>query len=86
MGVFPMDESQIYSRLTEVFESVFDDDSIQVTPALTAKDVDGWDSLTHIRLMLTVERTFKVKFSTTEIGKLENVGGLVALIKEKLAS
>jgi len=79
-----MDEAQIYARLSEIFESVFDDDSIQLTPALTARDVDGWDSLTHIRLMLTVERSFKVKFSTTEIGKLENVGGLAALIREKM--
>ncbi len=79
-----MDEAQIYARLSEIFESVFDDDSIHLTPALTAKDVDGWDSLTHIRLMLTVERSFKVKFSTTEIGKLENVGGLAALIREKM--
>jgi acyl carrier protein len=79
-----MDETQIYARLTEIFESVFDDDSIQLTPGLTARDVDGWDSLAHIRLMLTVERSFKVKFSTSEIGKLENVGGLVAIIREKL--
>jgi acyl carrier protein len=79
-----MDETEIYAKLSEVFESVFDEDSIQLTPALTAKDVDGWDSLTHIRLLLTVERSFKVKFSTTEIGKLENVGSLVALIKKKL--
>jgi acyl carrier protein len=79
-----MDEIQIYAKLSEVFESVFDDDSIRLTPALTAKDVDGWDSLTHIRLLLTVERSFKVKFSTAEIGKLENVGSLVALIKAKL--
>jgi acyl carrier protein len=79
-----MDEAQIYARLSEIFESVFDDDSIQLTPAVTAKDVDGWDSLAHIRLMLTVERSFKVKFSTTEIGKLENVGGLVELIQEKI--
>jgi acyl carrier protein len=79
-----MDEAQIYARLSEIFESVFDDDTVQLTPALTAKDVDGWDSLAHIRLMLTVERSFKVKFSTSEIGKLENVGGLVALIQEKL--
>jgi acyl carrier protein len=81
-----MDEAQIYARLSEIFESVFDDDSIQLTPALTAKDVDGWDSLAHIRLMLTVERSFKVKFSTTEIGGLENVGGLVALIQTKLGA
>jgi acyl carrier protein len=78
-----MDEPEIYSRLTEVFENVFDDDSIQVTPELTAKDVDGWDSLTHIRLILTVEKAFKVKFSTSEIGKLEKVGDLVGLIKAR---
>jgi len=78
-----MDESQIYGRLTEVFEEVFDDDSIVVTPALSAKDVDGWDSLTHIRLILTIERAFKIKFSTSEVGKLENVGDLVALIKAR---
>ena len=52
-----------------------------VTPELSAKDVDGWDSLTHIRLILTIERVFKIKFSTSEIGKLANVGDLVALIK-----
>jgi acyl carrier protein len=79
-----MDEAQIYAQLAEVFESVFDDDSIQLTPALSAKDVDGWDSLTHIRLLLSVERSFKLKFSTTEIGKLENVGSLVLLIHTKL--
>lgn len=78
-----MDEAQIYARLAEIFENVFDDDSIEVTPELSAKDVDGWDSLTHIRLLLTVEKAFKVKFSTSEIGKLENVGSLVALIKAR---
>jgi acyl carrier protein len=78
-----MDEPQIYARLVEVFERVFDDDSIAVTPELSAKDVDGWDSLAHIRLILTVEKAFKIKFSTSEIGKLENVGDLVKLIKAR---
>jgi len=78
-----MNESDIYARLTEIFEDVFDDDSITVTPELSAKDVDGWDSLAHIRLMLTVERAFKIKFSTSEIGKLENVGDLVKLIEAR---
>jgi acyl carrier protein len=76
-----MIESQIYTRLTELFEDVFDEDSIKLTPDFSARDVDGWDSLTHIRLMLTVERAFKIKLSTSEIGKLQNVGDLVALIK-----
>jgi acyl carrier protein len=75
-----MNEAQIYARLSKIFEDVFEEDSINVTPELSAKDIDGWDSLTHIRLILTVEKAFKVKFSTSEIGKLENVGDLVALI------
>ncbi len=79
-----MEQGQIYSRLTMIFEDVFDEDSIVVTPDLSAKDVDGWDSLTHIRLMLTVEKAFKIKFSTSEVGKLQNVGELVRLIEEKI--
>jgi acyl carrier protein len=75
-----MDNVQVYARLTDIFHEVFDDDSIKVTPELSAADVDGWDSLTHIRLILTVEKAFKVKFSTSEIGKLKNVGDLVDLI------
>ena len=78
-----MDESDIYARLTEVIQDLLDDDSITATPALSAKDVDGWDSLTHIRLILTVEKAFKVKFSTSEIGKMDTVGDLVALIKAR---
>ena len=78
-----MDEPHIYARLAEIFEDVFDEDSIKLTPELSAKDVDGWDSLTHIRLILTIEKAFKIKFSTSEIGKLENVGDLVALIKAR---
>jgi len=79
-----MDDAEIYARLTDIFEDVFDDDSITVTPQLAAKDVDGWDSLTHIRLMLAVEKAFKIKFSASDIGKLENVGELVALIKMRI--
>jgi acyl carrier protein len=78
-----MDEQQIYTQLEEIFQNVFDEDSIQVTPQLSAKDVDGWDSLTHIRLMLAVEKAFKIEFTSSEIGKLENVGDLVGLIKTR---
>lgn len=75
-----MDETLVYSRLSEIFANVFDTDSVEVTAGLSAKDVDGWDSLAHIRLILTVEKAFKIKFTTQEIGHLENVGDLVALI------
>jgi len=75
-----MDDAIIYERLSNIFHDIFDDDSIVVIPTLSAQDVDGWDSLTHIRLLLTVEKSFKVKFTTTEINNLENVQGLVKLI------
>ncbi len=45
-----MEQTAIYAKLTDIFHDLFDDDSIVVTPELTAKDVDGWDSLAHIRL------------------------------------
>jgi len=78
-----METGEIYKKLNTVFEDVFDDDSIVVRPELSADDVDGWDSLTHIRLILTVEKAFNVKFSASEIGKLKNVGGLADLIRSK---
>jgi acyl carrier protein len=79
-----MEQGQIYSRLTKIFEDVFDEDSIVVTSELSAKNVEAWDSLTHIRLMLTVEKAFKIKFSTSEVGQLQNVGELVRLIEGKI--
>lgn len=79
-----MDEAQIYSRLAGVFNEVFDDETIKITPQLRAKDVDGWDSLTHIRLILSVEKAFKIRFTTAEVGNLENVGDLVALIRARV--
>jgi acyl carrier protein len=78
-----MDEPQIYDRLTQIFQDVFDVNSITVTPEMSAEDVEGWDSITHVRLILTVERAFKIKISVSEIGKLQNVGELVALIKAR---
>ncbi len=78
-----MEQTAIYAKLTDIFHDLFDDDSITVTPELTAKDVEGWDSLAHIRLIITIEKAFKVKFSTSEIAKLEKVGDLAALIESR---
>lgn len=75
-----MEQCAIYAQLGEIFENVFDQEGLQLTPQTEAKDVDGWDSLTHVRLILSVERSFRTRFSTAEVGKLKNVGDLVALI------
>ena len=78
-----MEKAEIYQKLNGVFRDVFNDDAIVVRPDLTADDVDEWDSLTHIRLVLTVERTFGVKFSASEVNKLKNVEEFVVLIGSK---
>jgi acyl carrier protein len=78
-----VEESAIYAQLTPIIREVLDDDAIEVTPGLCARDVDGWDSLSHIRLLLAVEKEFKIKFSTVEIGRLRTVGDLVGLISSR---
>jgi acyl carrier protein len=75
---------EIYDRLTGVFHDVFDDTEIVLSPELTADDVDGWDSLTHIRLVLSVQKEFGVAFSSGEVTQLKNVGDLADLIAKKL--
>jgi acyl carrier protein len=77
-------KDQVEERLTEVFHDVFEDDAIVVTRELTADKVDGWDSLTHVRLLLTIERKFGVKISAMDAGKLKTVGDLLDLLDAKL--
>jgi acyl carrier protein len=77
------DINEILVRLTAIVQDCFDDDELVVTPELSAPDVDGWDSLANVRLMLAVERAFKVKFTAAEIGSFKNVGDLVQAISTK---
>jgi acyl carrier protein len=78
-----MEATAVYDKLTSVFREVFDEDDLVVSPRMTADDVDGWDSLNHIRLMLAVSKAFGVKFTASEIGALKNVGELADLIIQK---
>lgn len=75
-----MDTNEIYSRLNRVFQDVFDDDSITVTPSTTADDIEDWDSLEHITLISAVEKEFKVKFKMGEISSMKNVGEMADII------
>jgi len=80
-----LDNAAVYAKLTDIFHDVLDNDEIVLVPELTAREVDGWDSLAHVRLILTVERSFRIKFTASEIGRLKNVGELVNLIHAKAA-
>jgi acyl carrier protein len=72
--------------MQRIFRDVLDDDSLILRPELTAADVENWDSLSHIDLLVGVEREFKVKFTTAEISSLENVGDLAAVVDRKRAA
>ena len=72
--------------LNDIFCMVFDDDSIQIRPEMTANDIDGWDSLSHINLITAVESKFKIRFSQKELLKQRNVGDLILDIERKMTA
>lgn len=73
----------IRDRLQTVFRETFDDDAIELSDAMTAEDLDDWDSVSHISLVLAVERAFGVTLNAAEIGSLENVGAMIALLRAR---
>ena len=73
----------IFEQLNSVFQDVFDDDDLIAEAATTAQDVDGWNSLAHIRLVVSIEKAFKLRFSAAEISSLKNVGDMATLILRK---
>ena len=75
---------EIKEKLQEVFRDVFDDEEIELQDDMTAADIEDWDSLAHIQLIVAAEKAFGVKFSTAEVGRLKNVGEFIALIDDKL--
>jgi len=81
-----MEQAEIYSRLTEIFRDIFDDDALELRPEMTAADIPEWDSFNHINLIVATEARFRIKFQTTEIESLRNVGHFVELIGKKLAA
>lgn len=78
-----MDKSEIYKMLTPVFQEVFDDDNLVPKAEMSAKDVVGWDSVNHIRLIVSIEAAFGLRFSVTEVAELSNVGEFVELIARR---
>ena len=79
-----MNDSEILKQLTDIFRDVFGDDSLVLTPQMTADDVEEWDSFNHINIVVATEIRFGIKFKTAELEKLKNVGEYVELISQKL--
>lgn len=79
-----MSREQVYEELQEIFRDVFDDETIEINDATTAADIEEWDSLEQINLIMAIEKAFKVKFTIAEVGELQNVGEMVNAIVNKL--
>ncbi len=75
--------SDILEQLVPIFRDVFDDDELLIFPSTSAMDVDGWDSLAQIRLIVSIEKFFQLRFSAAEIEEIQNVGEMADLIKNK---
>ena len=78
-----MAQEEIYSDLTEIFSTLLQMGDLSLSAEMTANDISGWDSLTHVRLILEVEKHYSIKFAVAELTRFENVGELVAMIDQK---
>jgi acyl carrier protein len=78
-----MTRDEILSRLSSIFREVFDRDDLELTRNTSADDIEQWDSMNHVILIVAVEMRFDIKFQTAEIEELKNVGELVDLIFAK---
>ncbi|QIE43996.1 acyl carrier protein [Meridianimarinicoccus aquatilis] len=80
-----MDKASVTQELTEIFEDVMDLDEVTLEDGTTANDIEEWDSLSHVRLIIAIERHYGIKFSNAEIESLKQFGDIVALVLTKAA-
>ncbi len=79
-----MNREEVYAKLNEIFEDVFDDEDIVVSDNTTADDIEDWDSLEHINLVVEIENQFGIKFNMGEVNSFKNVGEMVDAILNKI--
>ena len=75
-----MSREEVFEKLNEIFQDVFDDSTIVVEDKTTSEDIDGWDSLEHINLLATIEQEFGIKFSMGQVVTMKNVGEMADII------
>jgi len=75
---------EVRDKLNGIFQEVFKDDDIEIKPETTANDVDGWDSFSHVTLIVAIETRFNIKFSLRETMSFKNVGDMMKCIERKM--
>lgn len=79
-----MNREEIYNKLERVFKDIFDDEDITIKDNTTSSDIDGWDSLEHINLIVAIEKEFGIKFNMSEVTSMHNVGEMVDIIISRI--
>lgn len=79
-----MSREEIFGKLTSIFCDIFDDNSIKLTDATTANDIEDWDSIEHINLVAAVEKEFHIRFKMSEVSTMKNVGEMVSIIEARI--
>lgn len=79
-----MTRETVFTKLTTIFRDIFDDDSIELSDNTTAADIEDWDSLEHINLVLAIEKSFNMKFNIKEVGEMKNVGAMADLLLSRV--
>lgn len=78
-----MEINEILLKVQDVFRDVLDNDEIVLTPSTTSNDIEEWDSLSHIQLIVAIEEALEVEFTSQAIISWKNVGDMIAFIKEQ---
>jgi len=78
-----MNKKEILGKLQEIFRDVFEDESLEIQDSTSSADIDEWDSLNHINLIMVIENEFKIKYSFEELATLKNVGSIIDIIDKK---
>ena len=79
-----MTRAEVFEKLNEIFQEIFDDENITVEEDTTSADIEDWDSLEHINLVVAIEKAFKIKFTINEVSTMKNVGTMVDVILERV--
>lgn len=79
-----MSRLEVFEKLQEIFADVFDDDTIELTDETNSNDIEDWDSLEQINLIVAIEKEFSIKFQMGEVSKIKNVGEMADLILERI--
>lgn len=80
-----MNHAAIMARIQEILREAFQDPDLEISPATTAEDIPEWDSMRHISIIVAAESAFRIRFHTTELEGLKNVGALADLVERRLS-